>query len=89
MAKNILIYSGGTARFEAGPVVLYDHLGEYRPANLRNHVAFTAADAWARCGAWMRCGRFNQSRRANLESNLIQMDKGLPALQNAGKIRFA
>jgi Uncharacterized alpha/beta hydrolase domain (DUF2235) len=28
------------ARFEAGEVVLYDHLGEYRPVNLKNHVDF-------------------------------------------------
>jgi Uncharacterized alpha/beta hydrolase domain (DUF2235) len=28
------------ARFEAAEVVLYDHLGQYRPANLKNHVDF-------------------------------------------------
>lgn len=28
------------ARFEAPEVVLYDHLGRYRPINLKNHVDF-------------------------------------------------
>jgi hypothetical protein len=27
-------------RFDAGPVVLYDHLGAYRPTNLVCHVDF-------------------------------------------------
>jgi hypothetical protein len=28
------------AQFEAGDVVLHDHLGEHRPANLKNHCDF-------------------------------------------------
>ena len=38
--SRAIMHKSVYARFEAGEVVLYDHLGEYRPVNLKNHVDF-------------------------------------------------
>ena len=38
--SRAIMHQSVYARFEAGDVVLYDHLGEYRPANLKKHVDF-------------------------------------------------
>jgi Uncharacterized alpha/beta hydrolase domain (DUF2235) len=38
--SRAIMHQSVYARFAADDVVLYDHLGEYRPANLKNHVDF-------------------------------------------------
>jgi Uncharacterized alpha/beta hydrolase domain (DUF2235) len=38
--SRAIMHKSVYARFEAGDVLLYDHLGQYRPANLRNHLDF-------------------------------------------------
>jgi len=38
--SHAIMHKSVYARFEAGEVVLYDHLGRYRPVNLKNHVDF-------------------------------------------------
>ena len=38
--SRAIMHQSVYARFEAGEVVLYDHLGQYRPGNLKNHVDF-------------------------------------------------
>jgi Uncharacterized alpha/beta hydrolase domain (DUF2235) len=38
--SRAIMHKSVYARFEAGEVVLYDHLGEYRPVNLKDHVDF-------------------------------------------------
>jgi uncharacterized protein (DUF2235 family) len=38
--SRAIMHQSVYARFEADEVLLYDHLGRYRPANLKNHVDF-------------------------------------------------
>jgi hypothetical protein len=38
--SRAIMHKSVYARFEAGEVVLYDRLGEYRPLNLKDHVDF-------------------------------------------------
>ncbi len=38
--SRAIMHKSVYARFEAAEVLLYDHLGPYRPPNLRNHVDF-------------------------------------------------
>jgi hypothetical protein len=38
--SRAIMHQSVYARFAASDVVLYDHRGEYRPANLKNHIDF-------------------------------------------------